>query len=86
MSSKLKIDYPIYFTALKERCDLNYIELLTPESTDQKQPCITNLFYKGLSVLRYAIEMGNSIDIIETLMDCKYCLRELITIRDPVNE
>ena len=58
--------------------------MLTPELKDPKQSCISNLFYKGLSVLRYAIEMNVGVDIIENFIDPKYCRRELVSLRDPV--
>ena len=58
--------------------------MLTPE-VDPKQRNISDLFYKGSSVLRYAIELNLPVETIETLMQSKYCSKELITVRDSVS-
>ncbi len=77
------IDYPIYFTALREKIDLDSIKLLTPEKINKKQLDISCLFYKGQSVLRYSLEVNVNKNVLEEIMKAKYCSKELITVRDP---
>ncbi len=78
------IDYPIYFTALREKIHLDCIKLLTPERTlDNKQISISSLFYRGFSALRYSLEIDLNISALEEIMQAKYCSKEIITTRDP---
>ena len=60
------------------------MELITPVIDDPKKPNIANLFYKSSSVLRYCISIGVNIDVLESIMNPKYCGKELITVRDAV--
>lgn len=70
---------------MREKNSLDCVRLLTPEIDDHKKVDISNLFYKGYSVLRYSMEVRTNIDIIETIMNKKFCSKDLITIRDPVS-
>jgi hypothetical protein len=59
--------------------------LLTPEiTTTNKDLNIANLYYKGYSVLRYAISIDFDSQILFNILDGKYCSKELITIKDTV--
>jgi hypothetical protein len=59
--------------------------LLTPEITEtNKDLNIANLYYKGYSVLRYAISIDFDSQILYNILNDKYCSKELITIKDPV--
>ena len=50
-----------------------------PNKTD-----ISCLFYKGMSLLRYSIQLNLNLSTIEFLLSENFCSRELITIKDPV--
>jgi hypothetical protein len=81
-----KIDYPIYFAALKEKINEDCLKLLTPEINEKnKEFNIANLYYKGMSVLRYAIEVDYDPAALFNILSDKYCSKELLTIRDPVS-
>jgi len=68
--------------SINEAC----LKLLTPKATSQPADFnISHLFYKGMSFLRYAMEIDLDVRLLESLMDIQYCSRELITIKDPVN-
>jgi hypothetical protein len=67
---------------INEEC----LKLLTPKASGQPADFnITHLFYKGMSFLRYAMEIDLDVHLLENLMDLEYCSRELITVKDPVN-
>ena len=67
---------------ISEEC----LKILTPKATNQPADFnISHLFYKGMSFLRYAMEIDLDVGLLESLMDIQYCSRELITIKDPVN-
>lgn len=38
-----------------------------------------------MSVLRYAIEIGYDHEVLYNILSEKYCSKELLTVRDPVN-
>ena len=75
----------MFFTALESNLDENCLKLLMPEiNLELNQVDVTNLYYKGMSVLRYAIEINFDVAVLENLMSYKNCSKELITIKDPV--
>ena len=60
--------------------------MLTPEINEtNKELNISNLFYKGKSVLRYAIEVDYDPAVLYNILQDKYCSKELLTTRDPEN-
>ena len=54
-------------------------------NNNKNQLDISQLYYKGMSILRYAIQVNLDVDILKLLITPKFCSRELITVRDPVN-
>jgi hypothetical protein len=63
------------------------MKIITPlVNCDQsKSNCyISDLYYRGMSLLRYSIHVNLDLDVIEFLLDEKHCCKELITVKDPV--
>ena len=78
-----KVDYPIYFFALASKLSADCLKQITPEANTICD--VSHLFYRGMSFLRYSIEIGVDVDILEYLLDVKYSSRDVLTVKDPVN-
>ena len=50
------------------------------------QTDISCLYYKGMSFLRYAMNVNLDVDTLRTLLSSKYCSNELLTVKDPVKK
>lgn len=83
----LKIDYPLYFYALKSNTDRECLKLMTPEVAHTGHGLdISQIYYRGKSFLRYAIEIELDLQTLEMFLSTRYCSNELITVKDPVNK
>ncbi|RNA35635.1 serine threonine- phosphatase 6 regulatory ankyrin repeat subunit A-like, partial [Brachionus plicatilis] len=83
-SDELDIDFPVYFAAIESKSRKECLQLLTPEikNLGPSQIDISKLYYRGMSLLRYAIENNFEIKLIEWLMSPEYCRNELLTLKD----
>ena len=98
MLQQHQIDYPVYFAVLNSAMDRACLEYLTPPARSldgngndngstnccNSKLDISHLFYKGMTFLRYGIEIGLDVESLELLMSSKYCSLDLITVKDPV--
>jgi hypothetical protein len=66
---------------LDEKC----LRLITPRAqVETNKIDISFLYYKGMSLLRYGLEIHVDISTLESLLSIQNCSRELITLKDPV--
>ena len=70
---------------LNDKNTTTTIATINNNNNNKNQLDISQLYYKGMSILRYAIQVNLDIDILKFLITPKFCSRELITVRDPVN-
>ena len=81
-----KIDYPVYFYGLKLNLNEDCLKLITPKAQlETNRADISYLYYKGMSLLRYALEINLDLSTIKNLLNFENCSKELITVKDPVN-
>lgn len=81
MLDKDSYDIPVLFELLKNQKLTKIIKYLfekSPLSID-----LSYLRYRGLSILRYMVDLELDLDIFEFLIKLKYYSNELFTLRDP---
>lgn len=85
ISDDMDIDYPIYFKALTLNLDNRCLKLITPKAdlVQLNKVDISHLYYKGMSLLRYALEINLNISTLKDLLQAENSSKELITVRDP---